>query len=195
MKRLLLAALLVAMIPSLAFAAPYVYVGELSTEDNSLIATGEWGSYGASIGWEAWQEGSKFNIVYDFNINTPEGRAEISHLIFGVSPSFNSENLLSWEVLEGTGTIEIGTWDFRGIKLDGASGNQAKIHLVSDRNFVWTDFYAKNGKAGGEWNLAWNAPGFKIIGFDTDGVPIIPAPGAFVLAAIGVTLFRRRFVN
>jgi hypothetical protein len=68
MKRLLLAALLVAMIPSLAFAAPYVYVGELSTEDNSLIATGEWGSYGASIGWEAWQEGNKFHIVYDFNI-------------------------------------------------------------------------------------------------------------------------------
>ena len=95
-----------------------------------------------------------------------------------------------------------------GGKFSLNGGTTAALEFDSNRAPAWHDFYAKDGTSGGVWVTAWNASFgvgvlnpddythpptdagghtlFKILSPDSRGGPVVPAPGAALLGALGL---------
>lgn len=131
-----------------------------------VVATNSWATYTGSLagpatlsGTGSWSTGTLDWTVnfdnavwtYDYTFTVPD--KAISHLIFEVSATFGDTN-----IYEGTtGGYELGTYDSSngnpgipgsifGLKwdLDGET-TAASVTIVTDRQPMWGDFYAKGG--------------------------------------------------
>jgi hypothetical protein len=174
---------------------------------------GPWsGEDGLSIAWLITPFAGGY--TYEYTIEVPEHA--LSHVIFGLSESCNSATTSTtkddnciWSLSSANlGPDEIRLYspsdpgqsnpllpgDIFGIKVD-TTGDPLTLNLSfnSDRIPVWQNFYAKDGKTGGQGGgddiVAWNAgfgsaisPNFYIAAPDT----VIPEPGFYGLITGGL---------
>jgi len=131
-----------------------------------LVATNSWATYTGSLegpatlsGTGSWSTGTlDWNVsfdnaiwTYDYTFTVPY--KAISHLIFEVSTTFDDSN-----IYEGTtGGYELNTYDssngnpgipgsISGLKWDlDVETTVASVTIVTDRQPMWGDFYAKGG--------------------------------------------------
>lgn len=210
-------------IGSIAVAAP-TYTGSLNgSTSGGLIGTNPagnpWLSDKTTLSWTVtdYQNGT---FGYEYKLTVPS--KGISHFIIEVSPTFEYSNLIQFGTgyLDNYGPGTQGNSNpsipglMRGIKT--GSGNLSyTLSFISDRMPVWGDFYAKSGVGGGSFVAIWNA-GFvageigngndptdpygngsvnnHILVPDSKTPPVVPAPAAIVLGAMGTGLvgFLRR---
>ncbi|MBD3163512.1 MAG: PEP-CTERM sorting domain-containing protein [Candidatus Latescibacteria bacterium] len=145
--------------------AAAAYSGFLTSANGGVDGTGNWINGGTTrIDWDVSFDAGNGWWTYSYEFSHPRG--ETSHFILETSQNF-TEN----DIFDASGDfddIEIGTWTANGsnpylpgpiygIKFDDAWGETTEFRFNSYRTPVWGDFYAKNGRAGGEWNTAWNA--------------------------------------
>lgn len=172
-----------------------------------------------TFSWNVYQN-DDYSWHYQYTFNSTGLTGELSHLVIETSLNFTSTDIFN--ILNSNYSIEEGgpNWytnangnpnipeDLFGIKFEFEEdiGSLVTIDFDSTRSPVWGDFYAKNGKEGGE---AWNAgftdndsdpsdpPGNGSIGYhilvpDTLTLPpdkpqppdVIPAPSAVLLGGI-----------
>jgi hypothetical protein len=213
-----LTALGVLLTPQIAWG----YSGALTSADFSILGSGNWIVNGpTTLEWTVTQNADN-SWHYAYSFMHPVG--ETSHLIIETSPSFTEADLLNPS--GHFGAIDLG-WHavasgnpgmpeaIYGLKFDEASGLTTNVAFDSFRMPVWGDFYAKNGRAGGQGqNAAWNA-GFTIEDLDpmappqdgslqfhllvpdsdSDFTPEVPEPSTWLLlgtALAGGFFVRRR---
>ena len=213
---------------SLATAPAYaaVYSGSLSS-GAGLTGFEAWEA-GASLSWtvsDEVQDCAGWNYSYELTV---VGK-DISHAIIEVSDIFDQDNILA---TGGGGTYTLDDYgpglqgssnpgmpsNMRGIKIDVVGDTKSlSWSFCSDIAPVWGDFYAKDGKDGGDNVYVYNT-GFNdvdptspvdpnIEGYvevlnhiivpdsipDDPGPNVLPEPGTAILGAIGLMLiFRRR---
>lgn len=215
----------VAALCTCAQASP-TYSGSLTSSSGGItgIAGNPWLTGNTKLSWAVY-DNSDGTYTYGYRLQVPYCSKEISHLTIEVSPTFGAENIL--RVLAGTLDSDQPDLypkpsdpgmpsEMYGIKFkDGWGYNDYdwSVWFVSDRAPVWGDFYAKDGKSGGDWVAIWNA-GFTgpvdwdplappsngslhnhILVPDTTAAHVIPAPGAILLGSLGASLvswLRRR---
>jgi len=193
------------------------YSGSLTYGGGGIagVPGNSWLAGGTTFSWWIDANGDG-TYTYTYQLQVPDDSKEISHMTVEVSPTFTSDNLL--EVLQGTiaddqpddypkGGSDVGMpsplW---GIKFEGGDGSTDydwMVSFLSDRAPVWGDFYAVDGKKPGEETAIWNAGfaaadplnppandsiGNHILVPDTNGY--VPAPGAVLLASVGMVLVR-----
>lgn len=185
------------------------FTGSLATPD-CLAATGQWDSAlgNTNITWVVTQN-PDLTWHYKYTFNAPVGFIE--GMIIEASPTFCLDNIFN---LTGTVTsFSIGTFvpsedlpnlpgPIFGINFVGANmtGLQMVAEFDSDRDPIWGDFFAHDGKVAGQFVSTWNesfldpdppnppADGSincHILVPDTTG-PVIPEPGSIALAAVGL---------
>ena len=199
MKKLLLTTCLVLAISLSANALP-VYEGMLSTP-TGVTATGYW-VHGFQISWHVEQQANN-SWLYQYLLTKVGGDAidtgAVSHFTVEVSPDVTIDDF--WGA--NGSPIELGSWDEsdyieKGLKLDFGAQGQSEWSFYSWRMPVWGDFYAKDGRAGGEGlntakNAGYLAPDplaaatngsidYKILRPDT----VIPEPGTLGLLGLGL---------
>ncbi len=152
----------------------------------------------------SWWVTNNDNGTYTYKYILSVPRKEISHFIIEVSPTFTSNNIL--QILQGSGSVDEygdegnsnpgipGT--INGIKT-ASGGLTYTLEFISNRMPVWGDFYAKDGKDGGNNVAIWNC-GFGNPDSDDSSIghilvpdttpPIVPVPGAIALGSIGMGL-------
>jgi len=188
------------------------YSGSLSYDGGGITGTygNFWLASGTALDWSVNANGNG-TYTYTYELQVPDDSKEISHMTIEVSPSFTSSNLL--EVLQGTiaddqpddypkaGADPGMPSSLWGIKFEGGAGETDydwTVSFISDRAPVWGDFYAVDGKRPGAVTAIWNA-GFGNPDFDgpTDHIMVpdstdhtTPAPGAILLAGVGMALVR-----
>lgn len=153
------------------------YTGSLSV-GHGLVGTATWDDPSSKISYTVSQAtvGGPWTYSYTFSVEAKD----ISHFIIETSPSFTEDNLLSinWSVCHGTYSIEDNKdnngnpympTDLYGIKFTPGDVLDATVTFTSDREPVWGDFYARDGKTGGTYNTVYNT-GFTA----TDTDPAIP---------------------
>ncbi len=188
---------------------------------SGLAGTGAWGT-SFSISWEITED-TPGTLLYTYTFTWPPGAP--SHVIFELSEGCASaEAMCVWgfEYNQGApGQIEWGTWSQSGsnpnmpgtiygvkVNLPDVSGGSAVLQFYSNRAPVWGNFYAKNGRAGGDgdWNAVWNVGLANLDSTDiTDFIarpdtvltppPEIREPGTMALLGAGLValgLIRRR---
>ncbi len=200
-----IAALVILLSPAMSLADLYGFpeTGTLSwTEDNSeLYATEAWAQAGTTITWTLSQNADG-SLHYAYTFAIAEKKA-LSHLILQVSPGFDVDEErdyfggsgytvvsepYSTDGNPGIPAVEDDSW--RGLKFEGFSeAIQWTIEFDSYRLPMWGDFYAKDGKDGGDDVIAYNSSFgdsdglYKIVVPDTAYVPI---PGAVLLGVLGL---------
>lgn len=128
-----------------------------STDGGGMEATAAWDGGGATLSWSVSQlQSGLWQYDYDFNVN----KKKLSHIDFQVSGNFTANNIFAGTT-EGW---ELGLWGdegrsspgipgtIYGLKFDGG-GLLNSFTIVSDRAPMWGDFYAKDGKDGGDWSM------------------------------------------
>jgi hypothetical protein len=186
-----------------AFGLP-VYNGSLSTP-SGVTGTGIWAS-DFQISWEVGlQDGGYWEYSYFLTETdgSPLDPGAVSHWIVEVSPNATLGDFWGF-----TGSVELGDWQTEagfpfenGLKLDYGDEGQTEWTFFSYRTPVWGDFFAKDGRAGGQGlNTAWNAGffdtdpidapsdgsfGYKILRPDT-GTTVIPEPTTVGLLGLGL---------
>ena len=206
------------VLSTLVHADPTLYSGMLTSAESQIIgiAGNPWLTGDTTFAWTVTGN-TNGTYTYDYRLTVPDASKQISHLIFEVSPTFTSANILS--VLAGT--LDGSQPDsypkrsdagmpsaMRGIKFsNGGAGSTSYdwiVSFVSDRAPVWGDFYAVDGKTFGYktavWNAGFTAPDTDPIAAAQSGsignhilVPdtqtsTIPAPGALLLSSLGASL-------
>ncbi len=193
------------------FGTAHAISGSLSYDGGGITGTygNFWLASGTALDWSVNANGNG-TYTYTYELQVPDDSKEISHLIIEVSPTFTSDNLL--EVLKGT--VEEGQPDsypkggadpgmpssLWGIKFEDGYGETDYdwiVSFISDRAPVWGDFYAVDGKRPGAITAIWNE-GFGNPDFDgptdhimvPDSTSYVPAPGAILLAGVGMALVR-----
>lgn len=161
----------VLMYLSVAVAQALPLTGSLTSPTGwGLTATESWDNGGAVLTFEvAQQPNGTWSYVYNFDVD----RKALSHIIFEVSKSFAEANILagtssgwslgSWGDEGGSNPGIPGT--LYGLKFDGDFGLENTLTIISDRAPMWGDFYAKDGKDGGDWVYAYNE-GFGLDAYD-----------------------------
>lgn len=130
-----------------------IFTGDLSVKEGSLIATEEWNNNDTIFSWRVDNEQStKGYWTYDYTwFSTTK---DISHLDIEVSQGSFDQIIDSWNAvhaIEGKpfGPIthtEFGDKEIYGIKWDlGEDSKTFNLTLVSPRNPMWGDIYAKDG--------------------------------------------------
>jgi MYXO-CTERM domain-containing protein len=159
---LLTGALLAFGAASTSFAAP-VYTGNL-THPTGLFANASWASPSSTLSWTVSQN-QDGSWHYDYDFSVPE--KDISHIIFETSLTFTEADILNlnWprDLTEvQTHTSANGNPDipagFYGVKFNSPSEGTTSWNIEFDswRQPVWGDFYARDGRTGGQLNSAWN---------------------------------------
>jgi hypothetical protein len=209
-----------------ASAAPAttIYSGELTWEltESQIDAEAAWADPVTKVEWTVEKTGPvEWTYTYVFTVPTKE----ISHLIIEVSENLTSiDDIVSNVPLEASG---IGLFDvdgpgesnpnipddLYGLKFDLAEvATSIEIGFTIDRDPIWGDFYAKDGKDDGVDVTAFNAgftagdtdPDPLVFGPDSDLVTdhilvpdTIPEPATLGLIVLGgaamLVRFRRRF--
>lgn len=200
MVRQLSLAFILGLFTSLAQAM--LLTGSIDSADGGgMEATAAWDDGGATLSWSVSQlQSGLWQYDYDFNVDSKE----LSHIEFQVSENFTEANIF-------TGTTEgwvLGVWGdeggsspgipgpIYGLKFDGGDLLNS-FTIVSDRAPMWGDFYAKDGKDGGEWVYAFNTNfgvfldpyqeyvAGKILVPDTH-IPLVPEPATSTLMGLGL---------
>lgn len=158
------------------------YTGSLTAVDGGLLGTGIWFDNTAP-GWFApeltWIVTRNDDNTWHYDYTLSVSSMEVSHMIVEASPSFGSDNI--WGESGPFASVDVDDFSaggpnpgmpdgMHGIKFDSTTGTTVRIQFNSDRDPVWGDFYAKDGKSGGIDNALWNA-GFTMPDFD----PLSPA--------------------
>lgn len=209
MKKSILSFIIFATFASSAHAV--MIIGSIDSDPNDgMVATAGWSGGNADLAWSITESGNIW--TYDYRWYT-ESKA-LSHIIFAVSETFTQSNILPGT----TGGWGLGLFGNQGNSNPGIPGSIYGIkfggndtdeyfRIVTDRAPMWSDFYAKDGKDGGEWVYAYNAsfgsgPLAYSAGSNPYGyVPVpdtiassVPEPGTLALFGLGVTtlLFTRK---
>jgi hypothetical protein len=207
MKKILLILVVVAVLTG--FCAPrclanVTYSGSLTSSDGGILGNGTWVEPPPiTISWTVTQTDGLWHYEYVFDIGDNQGA--LSSFVIEVSDGVVVGEILN---LQGASSPEVNLWDAQGF-FDGPSPiNGLKVSGFGEdgpwtisfdtlRNPTWGDFFAKNGFVGGSaWNSGFSAddPLVALHNGPEQGhliVPdttIIPAPGAILLAGIGVCL-------
>lgn len=158
-----LALFMTVLVLLLAPAGAQAYFGTLSSPAG-VTATGNWMTGGTTtISWLVTQN-VDLTWHYRYEFSHPAGAT--SHFLLETSANFTMDDI--FDASGDFGDIVLGTWGNQGnsnpnipeslfgLKFDEASGLATLIEFNSTRAPMWGDFYAKNGRAGGEDNTAWN---------------------------------------
>lgn len=195
--------LALAMTFSVASALPVT--GSIDSDTGGgMYATGGWSGGNAELSYAVSESGGLFTYVYHWVTESKD----LSHIIFGVSDTFTSSNLFSGT----TAGWELGTWSnaqgnsnpgipspLYGLKFAGTDTDET-FTLVSDRAPICGDFYAKDGRDGGQNVYAFNsAYGSGMVdclgsGESLDGYVLVPdtktsrvpEPGTMALLGVGM---------
>jgi len=158
--------------PGAALAAPIT--GHLSTADTgALVAGGGWVSppdaNGFRIDWAVSQNlNGTWHYAYTFSDEAGSPlKGKTSHIILQLSENIEEDDLFNFT--GDAGTLEFGTFgphpsnpnfptgeSIFGVKVD-MGGAQNYFEFDSNRQPMWGDFYAKDGKYGGLDTYAYNA--------------------------------------
>lgn len=204
-------------------------VGYLSTPDTSGLIAGDdgWspGEGGYRVAWTISQNPDlTWHYKYEFFKADGSPLSKLtSHFIISLSDNIEESDLYDFSTDIDTETVEFGRFrgnasnpgfpkgeSIFGVKLS-LQNNQAVAEFDSNRQPMWGDFYAKDGKSGEFWNYAYNTDlGVEVAnpndynGTPVDGsgnelhkilVPdtIIPEPTTICLLGLGsLALLRRK---
>lgn len=169
--------------------------------DSLLDASDAW-SNGSSVEWNI-QQNSNNSWHYEYNVSVEN--KNISHFILEVTPNATLDDFYNFNDGDFS-EIEIGLFssdngnsnpnmpgNIYGIKFGDYYEDSTNwtISFDSVRMPVWGDFYAKDGKDGGDWVAMWNE-GFEIEDNSAghimrpDGDMAVPEPGSMILIGIGL---------
>ncbi|ABB30990.1 protein of unknown function DUF1555 [Geobacter metallireducens RCH3] len=178
MKRILFALALVASVATSGWAI--TYTGSLaSSPGGGLLATLDWagittaGAPNSSLSWTV--DDTTNTGLWTYNYIWTGTRKGLSHIVIEVSDTFTKDNIM--QISSGYDGDAPKTYspsdasndglpaDIWGIKWN-AEGTVFNFSIVTDREPMWGDVYARDGKTGGSDVYAYNT-GF---GFDTAAV-------------------------
>lgn len=172
-----------------------------------------WLASGTQLDWEVTDTDDGY-FTYKY-VLTVDGDKEISHLAIEVSDNFTADNI--WDVTgvpladdqPDTSTEDNGNpgipSSFYAVKFEDNTllSTTWTVEFTSDRVPVWGDFYAKDGVENDRgdktdvaiWNSGFGDPdptdaitaGLTTHLLVPDSITVVPAPGALLLAGIGMT--------
>lgn len=208
MKKALIG-LALAVTCAVAWAIPIT--GSIDSDPGGgMYATGGWGNGDAELSYSVSESGGIWTYLYQWET---ESKA-LSHIIFGVSPTFGQWNILpgttaGWELgtfssAQGNSNVGI-PGSLYGLKFGGTS-TEEKFVIVSDRAPMCGNFYAKDGRDGGQdvyaYNTAFSNGMLDCLSYaDYDGYILVPdtrtrvpEPGTMALLGIGMLglLYRKK---
>lgn len=208
MKRTLSVLIMIAALSTAQGAV--TYSGQLSAE-NGLSATGQWDKPSTAIQWTIDDVTTPGLWHYEYAISVEEH--SIDFMILEVSDTLSSDNLMNltsnpanWT----TSVVQSYSNDSAWLKIEGPEKSPAiTVSFDSDHAPGWGDFYATDGRrqhlyneglgstdplsaaTNGSLNNHILAPGSVtfVAGLATITPPnTVPAPGAILLASLGVGL-------